>query len=173
MRIITKKIKAYNFEDIKNNVDGIQEKVLHELNDINVNYEWWQNTYDDAEIIGLKITGFDIDRASSCKGDLMNVAEDSAEKILKIHGENCETYQTAKNYLDELSEFLIGKDENDLNYQDDEDITHIADGFLKSLLENYRIMLRKEYDYNVSEEGILETIENAGYEFNAEGKIIQ
>ena len=173
MRIITKEIKAYNFEDVKSDVDGIQEKVLQELNDINIDYEWWQDTYDDAEIIGLKITGFDIDRASSCKGEFINDGQFTAEKIIKTHGDSCKTYKTAQLFLSEVNAYLIGKDENDLNYQDDEGITHIADGFLKSLLENYRIMLRKEYDYNVSEEGILETIENAGYEFNAEGKIIQ
>jgi hypothetical protein len=43
--------------------------------------------------------------------------------------------------------------------------------FLKSLLEDYRIILSKEYDYLTSRESIIETIEANEYEFDENGNI--
>jgi hypothetical protein len=47
----------------------------------------------------------------------------------------------------------------------------MAAEFLCDLLEDYRIILSKEYNYQTSEETIKETIEANDYEFTAEGKL--
>ena len=64
MRIKTTETKVYKFEEL---TDEQKEKAIEKLYDINVNYDQWDFTYDDAERIGLKLEGFDIDRGSYCK----------------------------------------------------------------------------------------------------------
>ena len=46
----------------------------------------------------------------------------------------------------------------------------IEDDFLKSLCEDYRILLQHQYEYLTSEEVIIETIEANEYEFTQDGK---
>jgi hypothetical protein len=45
----------------------------------------------------------------------------------------------------------------------------LEDEFLKTLCEDYRIILSREYDYLTSEAAIIETIEANEYEFKADG----
>ena len=47
----------------------------------------------------------------------------------------------------------------------------IEDEFLKSLLEDYSIILQKEYEYQTSEEAIIESIKANDYEFTEDGKL--
>src|SRR5215475_13501750 len=87
--------KVYSFEELS---DKAKRRALEDHSDCNVNYDWWEWTYDDAEKIGLEITGFDLDRSMSVKGDLTMQVADSCEKILANHGEGCDTYQLALEY---------------------------------------------------------------------------
>ena len=81
--------------------------------------------------------------------------------ILENHGENCETYKTAMEYKGRVST----TDEDGYEEETDEGAE-----FLKSLLEDYRIMLQKEYEYKSSREAIEETIRCNEYEFTEDGK---
>jgi hypothetical protein len=54
----------------------------------------------------------------------------------------------------------------------EDDLSDIEDNFLDSLLEDYSIMLQKEYEHLQSEESIIETIVANEYEFTEEGKQI-
>ena len=166
--IITRNL--YKFKELS---DDAKDKAIEKLWDINVDYDWWQWTYDDAEEIGLKLTRFDLDR-SYCKGEFINTAENVAQKIIENHGDTCETYKDAQNYLKEL-EAAIAKnlEENaDCDYPEDYlDIEEINDDFLNALLEDYRIILQKEYDYLTSREAIIETIEANEYEFDEDGNL--
>lgn len=186
--------KLCTFEELP---EDIQEKAIEKLWDINVNFDWWENVYEDAETIGLKISEFDLDRASYVKGAFLQSAYDVAQAIIKEHGPHCETVKTAENYLAAKAEFIqaeklehsqlfaddlcrVDKDHfiwNGLiygaNYLDDEDIDteEIDDEFLRSLCEDYRIILQKEYEYLTSEEAIKKTILANEYEFDEEGNI--
>jgi len=64
------------------------------------------------------------------------------------------------------SEFAI---ELDLSW--DIDTEDIDAEFLRSLCEDYRIMLQNEYEYLTSEEAIIETIIANEYEFTEEGEL--
>ena len=140
-----------------------------ELNDINLNYNWWEFTYEDAKNIGLKITSFDLDRNRHAKGEFILSACEVAQNILNEHGENCETYKTAQNFLNEFSPVLSSyMDENSSCYEDretEEALQNLEDGFLTDLLENYSIILQNEYDYLCSEKAIIETILANDYTF--------
>ena len=172
MRI--KETKVYQFSELS---DKAKESAVNNMANINIDYEWWENTFYDAEHTALlRITSFDTDR--DCSGDFIEYAEDTAKKIIAEHGEQCETYQTATNYLKECAELQqqypekLDEDLDDLNkYTREQAREEIDDEFLKSILEDYWIILRKEYEYLSSEEAIIETIEANEYEFTEDGEI--
>lgn len=162
----TIRTKVYKFSELSK---AAQETAIEVMNEINVDYDWWESVYEDAENIGLKITGFDIDRGSYCKGDFIISAHEVAANIVRDHGEKCETFKTAQSFLDTVNEIQNKYEELEGSEYEDEMI-ECEDEFLKSLLEDYRIILSKEYDYLTSEEAIIETIEANEYEFTKDGR---
>lgn len=166
-------VKSYSFAELS---PEAQQKALENLADINTTFDWWNSTYEDAANIGLKITGFDIDRGSYCQGDFMASAEETAHRIEKEHGEGCETRKTAAEYLHDRDAIIetAPMDENgdfESEYTLDKTLDELGADFLRSLLEDYRIMLQKEYEYLTSEDAIRETIEVSEYEFLENGKL--
>lgn len=145
-------INIYQFNELSKE---IQEKIVKDFSDININYEWWKNIYEDAENIGLKITAFDLYRGT-IDGNFYEDSINACNSIFKDHGQHCETYQTALNYIDEIKK----------NEQFD-----IEDEFLYSLLQDYLAMLNKEYVYLTEDKSIIETIEINEFEFTKNGKI--
>lgn len=164
---------VYSFSELS---EESKQKAIERLYDINVDCEWWSFIYDDANNIGLRITGFDIDRASYCKGVFLLSSCEVAANILKEHGENCETYKTAQKFL-ELHNPIFANymDENHESYESAESenlMIEMENDFLNDLLEDYRILLSHEYDYLTSKESIIKTIEANEYEFTIDGKLI-
>lgn len=167
-------IKVYQFNELS---DEAKSKAIASMADINTDYDWYQCTYGDAENIGLKITGFDIDRGSYCSGKFIESPEETAEKIKSEHGPDCETWKTADRYL-QYRAALVKKFSDGINtdqvsqdnyYEFDEECDELDGDFLKLLCEDYRIILQKEYEYQTSKEQIIETIECNEYEFLADG----
>ena len=117
----------------------------------------------DAENVGLKIE----------YGDFIGSAPECAEKILSEHGKDCETYKTAKEYLEEKA--MIGdrpsetvEDADDSKWEDE---TGESDQtFLTSLLEDYRIMYEKNMEYRQSNEAVDDDIRANEYTFTGEGE---
>lgn len=154
-----------------------QQKALESCWDWNVGEDWWESTYEDAERIGLKITAFDIDRASYVKGDALWSGCEIANKIKEEHGETCDTYKLAATFLTDWDK-LVEKhsdgvkldtvaEENEYDF--DEEADELEKEFLKDLKEEYRSILSKEYDYLTSEEAIKESIEANEVEFLEDG----
>jgi len=162
MKTITKKYNVYSFDEL---TEEGKERAIEKLFDLNVNYEWWDGTYDDAKNIGLQIEEFDLDRGSYVKGKFMISSLDVADAIMKDHGKQCETYKTAAQFKRDFKK--LPKDERE-DFSNDNDL---AEEFLKSLCEDYRIILQGEYEYLTSEEAIIESIHANEYEFTADGKI--
>jgi len=161
-----------------------KEKALENLNDINVNYDWWDCLYEDADNIGLKITSFDLDRNRHATGNFTRDVLGVAENIIREHGDTCETYKTAEaflaehatpyaEYLDETSEHYLDEPSEHYESKNKEDeLIEIENDFLKDILEDYSVMLQKTYEYLCSDEAIIETIEANGYEFTEDGVLI-
>lgn len=163
----TIRTKLYKFNELS---EEAKQKAIEEYYDINVMFEWWESTYDDAESIGLKITGFDIDRGSYCKGEFKLSAYEVAANIIRDHGEVCETYKTAQTFLDSVNAVEPTEGEEYGEGQEYEDkMMELEDEFLKNILENYLTMLRDEYEYLQSKEAIIETIKINEYEFLKDG----
>jgi len=145
--------------------------------------DWYDSVYEDAEQAGLKITGFDIERGNYCNGHFITSAIDCATAITDNHGEQCETYKTAKAFLDTTGPMIELRD----NFADDDDTTQeeydgfdantekieeLEEEFLKSILEDYRIMLQRDYEYQTSREYIEEMIQANDYDFDDKGNIV-
>jgi len=172
----TVEITLYKFAELS---DEAQQKAIEKLLDINVDYEWWEFTYEDAKRIGLEITSFDLDRNLHAKGDLLWSAPEIANKIITEHGESCDTYSLAKTFLtdyDKLVEkYSDGKDltrvaeDNECDFDNDAD--ELEEDFRKDLLEEYAQILSKEYYYLTSKESIIESIESNDYDFTEDGEL--
>lgn len=166
-------------------LDEVREKAIEKQWDINVDYDWWDDVYADAAEIGLKITGFDLGRGHEITGDFIETAWNVANSIIKNHGDQCETYQTAKRYTDatEAARAFITRVDNsryaltnknavyDKYRACEEGLEDAAHEFLHDLLEDYLVILDKEYEYLTSSEAIEETLRANEYEFNEDGTI--
>jgi len=163
-------INLYKFSELS---EEAKQKAIEKLYYINLDQDWWTFTYEDAENIGLKITGFDLDRNRHATGYFLLNATEVAQNILNEHGEMCETYKTAENFLSEHSPVFskyMSEDYEDI-YEIENQLQEIEDDFLKNLLEDYSIMLQNECEYLQSEEAIIETIEANDYDFTENGDL--
>jgi hypothetical protein len=163
----TKSYTVYTFDELSE--EG-KQKAIERYADINLDHEWWDSIYEDAANIGLKITAFDIDHGRYAKGGFTQSPKDVMQAILENHGETCETYRTAKKYQEEIQgiDQKYDKSEEFDNY---EEYDEIGEKFLKSLLEDYRMMLQREYEYLTEETQIIDTLKGNEYDFTGNGKI--
>jgi len=171
----TKTINLYEFDELS---DKGKEKAIDGLRGINVDdSEWWDGIYEDAKNIGLVITSFDTDRY--CHGKLQVSLSECCDLITKNHGEKCDTYKTAKDFENQWSE-LVKKYSDGVNtdevaegneYDFDNQADELEAEFTRALLEDYRIILRKEYEYLITDEAIIETIKANEYTFTEDGKL--
>ncbi len=174
MRI--KETKVYPFDELS---EDAQEKALENLWDINVDYEWWEFTYDDALSARLKLTEFDLGRGNYCRGEFVEYAKDTAAAIIENHGDICETHKTATEFIEDSAKLYMkypvkldddGDDENEWDRDKEQD--ELDAEFLKAILEDYRIILTAEYEYLMSSEAIVQTIKANEYEFTEDGKLV-
>lgn len=171
----TVETKVYQFSELS---ESAKEQAIQEFWDINVTHEWWESMYEDAENIGLKITGFDIDR-NYCIGYLIASAGEVSDKIIKTHCEICETYKSAKRFLSEWDSLVekysdgIQKDRvTDENEQEfDNEAEDLEQEFLTDILNCYLNLLQREYEYQTSSEAIIDAIEANGCEFTETGEM--
>jgi hypothetical protein len=170
MREETTTRKLYTFSELS---PSARDHAIDKLWDLNVDCEWWDYNYDDAETIGLKLTGFDTDRLS---GHFIESAESCAHLIQDNHGPDCDTLKCADAYLasrdavisnapkDECGEF---ESESEL----DEKLDDLDSAFHYDILEEYLSLLSKKYKYLTSRESIEESIEANEYEFTEKGDL--
>jgi hypothetical protein len=154
----TIRTKVYFFNELS---ERAKQKAIEKLRDINVDFNWWESTYEDAEYIGLKITNFSLDRNRHATGKFIQDAQYTANKILMEHGESCETYKTASLFIQEMDKLNID--------EQDEELQELETEFLNDIVEDYSIILQNECDYLQSDKAIIETIEANEYEFQEDG----
>lgn len=172
----TETITIYTFEELS---EEAQAKAIKRHYNINVHYDWWEHIYDDAKHIGLKLTGFGTDRDKHANGEFIDSAYDVARKIIAEHGETCDTYQTAQEFISDWNS-LVEKYSDGINkevvteeneYEFDQDADYLEQEFLKYLLSDYATILQNESEYLVSDEAIKETLINNEYEFTENGEM--
>ena len=160
MRKIT--IEIYSFNELS---DKAKEKALVQYYDWHVNFDWWESVCQDAKEIGMVIN-------KDAKGYFINDAITCAYKVQLHHDKDCDTYRSAIFYLSERDAILNNApndEEDDREYY--ESLDKCNEDFLKSILEDYSIMLRRDYEYLTSDETITDTFKANDIEFTADGKI--
>ena len=63
---MSKQITVYSFSELS---DSSKQKAIEDNRYISVKENWWENVYEDANNIGLKITSFD-DYRGEIEGEL-------------------------------------------------------------------------------------------------------
>lgn len=180
MRTETTTRNLYTFDELS---ETAKENAINNLSDINVDYDWWESEYEDAAQVGITITSFDLDRNRHATATIGNCQE-TAELILSNHGETCETYKTAKSFLNEVKPLqakydkvqgILNNHERqclvDLYYDLESKIEDLESEFKQSITEDYSIMLQHQYEYLCSSEVIEETIKSNEYEFTEDGQL--
>jgi len=164
---------VFEFDELS---DSAKEKARDWYRQGALDYDWWDSTYDDAERIGLKLTSFDLDRNRHACGHFLNDAAEVAKAIIREHGDKCETHKTAKAFLTDLDKLNAdceaedGHDETNVLFEEWQDKRETLKGdFLKSILEDYAILLQDESEYLMSDEAVDETIRANEYTFTKDG----
>ena len=174
----TIEIKAFLFEELD---EKTKQKVIQNNAEINVNYDWWECTYDTLEEVGVKIEGFDLYRGESEIQFCLDYAE-VASKIIDTFGESTPISITCKNFMKErdalVKKYGEGNEiagysvKEELYDEFEEEEEGIIPDFAGELNADILEWLRQEFEWLTSEEAIIETIEANEYEFTEEGKLI-
>lgn len=154
----TVRTKIYDFIELS---EESKQYAITKYYDINTDYDWWNDIYQDAEQIELNITSFDLYRRE-ITGKLYNGALTTAKNIIDNHGKDCNTYKLAEQFILEFEEAEKIVREEDFYDREKQ--------FLKNILNCYFKMLEQEVGYRESEEAIIETLSNV-YEFLSNGAI--
>lgn len=154
-------IKVYKFDELS---DVAKKKARDWFRRANDNFQEMEWIQEDAKKIGLKI--FFLDWKKN-EGIFLETAKETATLIMLNHGKDLSTVKIAMKFLKNLS--LLELDENN-NYIDEASYEDLVDSFLQTLLEDYRIMLNEEIEYQNSDEQIEENIRANEYDFTEEGK---
>ena len=162
MRKVIKEFNVYKYEELSK--EG-KQKALYNYADINTDYDWYEYIGEEIKELGLKLVSFDLYRRE-IDIRLVEDIETVIDKIIREHGEHCETYKTAVSFMNDwqpvFSSYMDETDENYESRESEEILLEIEDEFKKSVLEDYRIMLSNEYDYLAGKEAIIETIKEIG-----------
>ena len=160
-----------------------KDKALSHFWDTNVDYDWWEHIYEDAATIGLQIDGFDLGNRKHITGRLKETLRDCCALIRKHHGKDCDTFRTARQYLKGYAKAFAAwraneaesspeayEDHSPSDWLDEFDDEDIAEDFMKELLQDYLSILQSEYDFQTSEEQVLESIRANEYLFTEDGQ---
>jgi hypothetical protein len=174
MRTETVVRELFTFDELS---EDAKQKAIDSNRCISTCDEWWDGVDMDAENIGLKITSFDLDRNRHATGDFLLSATEVAANIIRDHGDMCDTFKTATDFLSEHSRlFEIYSDERENENGEwealrdaEDDLCTCETEFLNDLLECYSGMLQREWDYLNSDDAIIEAIQSNGCEFTKSG----
>jgi hypothetical protein len=154
----TKTINVYEYKELSETAKEKAKEWFLSGNDISFE---WNCMKDDAKNIGISLKEYDYRRYM--KGELLLDFTQVLANIIKEHGKTCETYKTAKQFQSDYMK---------LTEEQEEEKEELESEFLRSILEDYRILMDKDCDYRESEEYISEMMEANDYEFDENGKIV-
>ena len=180
MRII--ETKVYQFEELD---EQTKQKAIDNCRYKNIdNGDWYEFIQEDLSLVGIELRSFDINR-----GNYAHLFIDdmyiSCEKIIKFHGENCETYKIAQRYIEKYDSIkdkidnleCIENDDSDEEHLNklchlDRDLEDLDEEYEKEFSEEVLSMLRKEFEHLTSDEHIIECFDINQCEFTDQGKLI-
>jgi len=197
MRIVKTETKVYKYEELS---DDAKQTALEKLSDINVDHEWWYDYEDKKEIaklMGIDIdniyfSGFSSQGDGACfegnyeyKKNSIKAVIDYAPQDVELHrivkalqavqktafyGITASVKHSGHYYHKYCTDISVDMPENigQAKFSEIEDATI---ELLRDYMDWIYRQLQSEYDYQTSEEAILETIEANEYEFTEDGEL--
>jgi len=177
MRII--EIKAFLFEELDSQT---QEKVIENNRTINVDSNFWYECELDnfKHELKIKVNEFDIYRREI--NITIEDSFDTAQSILTFFGEESSIVYSAKAFINDrdalVKKYGEGNDKEGYSVKEeywseyDEEIEYLEEEFRREIAEEILFMLIGQYEYEISDDAIKETILANEYEFTEEGKLI-
>lgn len=175
----TIEIQAYKFNELD---EQTKLQVIKDNIYINVEFDWWDCTYETLRECEIKVNSFDTGRNNSCEISFLVTAYEVATNIVDTFGEAMDIVKGSKNFIKDRDALvkkhgegnkIDGYSVKDEFYDEfDEEEADLAHEFQRELSLEILNWLRQEYEYLTSEEAIIETIEANDIEFTKEGKRI-
>ena len=175
----TIEIQAYKFNELD---EQTKLQVIEDNIYINVEFDWWDCTYETLRECGIKVNSFDIGRRQECEIEFYEDSFDVATNIVDTFGEAMDIVKGSKNFIKDrdalVKKYGEGNDTDgysvkmELYDEFDEEEADLAHEFQRELSCEILTWLRQEYEHLTSEEAIIETIEANDIEFTEEGKLI-
>ena len=192
-------VLTYEYKELP---EEIKEKIIENLRDINVDYDWWKYTieYQTQQLEEYGISKADIQFTGFfSQGDgLSFTGSVDLVKLMEMTGLSKDYprfYQLTKDEEIDASAYLTRINHRYAHsktvrleveyyryayddYADDEELVQQAEQ-IEAALNEWRLdkcrefynQLEKDYDYLISDESVIETIEANEYEFTIDGKI--
>jgi len=167
---------VYQYDELP--TEKAKQKALQWGYEITADHGWWEYIYEEAKELGCKISSFDLGRSREIDLKFVDSACEVADKILKNHGEDCDTYKAAKSFLIDLAEMVekysdgtkldTVTEENAHDF--DNECDELEKQFEKSLGRCYLKLLDNEFEFITSEENIVEHLNANEYTFTETGK---
>lgn len=152
----TLQINIYEFNELS---DKAKKKARDWYREDALVHEWWDATYEDAANVGLRLNLFSVDPNRYATGEFVTNAIDCASAIIREHGKDCDTRKTVQAFLDDT-----------LTIADRSVFNDRCDAFLKAILNDYSLILQREYDYLLADNQVDESILANGYTFKEDGE---
>jgi hypothetical protein len=156
----TIEIKLYQFNELS---EKAQENAIQNYKESCADYDWYEPTLDMfSSQFGIVIKSFDLYKEEIELDFKYNLDEICKSFVYEFN--NNSIAELAKNYLRSVdAQLSLGIDDDMM-----EDMEAL---FIKDLEEEILSWLDNEYEYLQSEEYIVQTIEDNGYEFTEDGKV--
>lgn len=167
-------VMLYEFSELN---EAAKKRAVERFREINVEYEWWDCTYDGMAESGIIIREFDMYR-----GTIESNIDDkyqTAQTIISDFGEAMEFSIISKQFLTDR-DALVKKygegnqiDGYSVKYEFygefDRDLDDLESEYHETLNEAMLQFLRDEYEYLTSDEAVIDSIEANKYEFTEDG----
>ena len=171
----TMETTLYQFEELSTEA---REKAIESNATINIDFDWWDCTYESVKEMGITINSFDIYHR-----DISITIVDSdytARQMVKKYGEGMEVFASSKQFIEDRDALVKrlgeGNDIDGYSVKDeffeefDEEIENLEEEYRKEMAENIFTWLEEEYFYLQSEESIAQALIDNEYEFTKDGK---
>jgi len=178
-RDITWNFKVYKFEELS---DEAKERALEDNRYVLVeDYAWYDFIYDEADMIGIEIEGFDL-YEGYIKIKLNTSVLNSVESAMQWFGESTEEYKLVKSYYDAIMKLADSDEVKEYLEENPDDDAYDAiynmslddrfyNEYISDMKRLFLKMLEDTYDYLISDEAIIKYFDNNDYEFFENGKV--
>ena len=167
----TQTITTYNFSELN---EEAKKFALSKYIEIAISDNWYADAFHDAEELGIRISTFDLDRGQKIGGEFVWEHIQVADLIMDNCGETTKLYQLAEVFRKERDTLCDEWQKDEFGSLDnveelDEKLDELESQFEKSILWQYWVLLRNEYEYLYSDEFLTDHFGNEEYQFTEKG----